>query len=119
MIDDRTEFLERRRSERFERNTDISLRHEISGPALPGSLIDLSAGGCSVRLEEPEQFAGAEVIEVRLEASSQSFRMLGWIRHIGDRGRLLGVEFHRLGARETSILNTLIEDLKSASVSIH
>jgi c-di-GMP-binding flagellar brake protein YcgR len=119
MTDDRTNILDRRRNERFEPNTEVSIRHELSGPVLPGSLIDLSAGGCKLRLEEPEQFAGAEVIEVRLEANAQSFRMLGWIRHIGDQGRLLGVEFHRHGARESTILATLIEDLKSASVSIH
>jgi c-di-GMP-binding flagellar brake protein YcgR len=119
MTDDHSESKNRRRSDRFERNAEISIRHEKSGPVLPGSLVDLSTGGCSLRLDQPETFTGADVIEVRLDANLQSFRMLGWVRHIGDQGRLLGVEFHRLGERESRIIATLIEDLQSASVSIH
>jgi hypothetical protein len=105
----------RRRHKRYGKRGTISLRWIVSGPVVSGSTFDLSAKGALIWLDQPTFFDPAEVVEVRVQLDSLSFRALGFVRHTSEEGHLLGVEFHRLNPRDSEELDAFIKALEGAT----
>ncbi len=109
--------LRRRRHQRYGQNGLITVRLALSGPTLSGSIFDISVAGCLAWMDAEVPFQSTDIVEVRLEAASLSFRVLASIRHTSDHARILGLEFHRLNPKDTAELNAFIEKLEALAES--
>jgi len=110
-----TDIIRRRKAKRYGQGGAVTLRRAVSAPALNGSLFDLSSGGCLVWADRSTRFDPAELIEIKLQSDSLIFRVMGSVRHISEKGRLLGIEFQRLGAKDTRDLELFITQLQAAA----
>ena len=113
--DARRPGLRRRKYRRYGQSGVITVRLALSGPTLCGSLFDISIGGCLVWMESEVPFTSTDIVEVRLQCDSLSFRVLGSVRHQGDHARILGIEFHRLNPKITTDLSDFIDRLEAAA----
>ncbi len=96
-----------------------SARAFLTAPSLPpekGVLRDLSLGGCLVQLGHPIDVLVGSEIEVNLQSNYLAFRAVGWVRHITECGKGVGVLFGPLNARGLRDLRNLLHDLESSPV---
>ena len=115
MSDERRPGLRRRKNKRYGIGGVVTVRFALSGPALCGSLFDISVGGCLVWMESEVLFTSTDIVEVSLQCDSLSFRVLGSVRHKGDDTRILGIQFHRLNPKDTADLSDFIDRLQAAA----
>lgn len=108
--------IRRRKARRYAQSGSITIRRTLSLPPLNGSLFDLSAGGCLVWADRACLFDPSEFLELNLRCGEVTFRVMGSVRHISEKGRLLGIEFQRLSPRDAAELEAFIEQLQEASV---
>jgi c-di-GMP-binding flagellar brake protein YcgR len=107
--------IRRRRHQRYGQSGSITIRRAISGPSLSGFLFDISVGGCLVWMSRSVFFNPADVIELRLQADTLSFRVMGYVRNTGEGGRQLGIEFHRLSPQDERNLEDFIARLQACA----
>jgi c-di-GMP-binding flagellar brake protein YcgR len=84
-----------------------------------GSLINLSLGGCKIRLLRKQQFDKGTRIELWLKSSDLTFRSLGIVRRriqLDGKPWVLGVEFVDLAGRGHAHLTELIAELEMVAV---
>jgi c-di-GMP-binding flagellar brake protein YcgR len=113
---DNVTVIRRRKARRYGQSGSVTIRRAISAPLLTGSLFDLSTGGCLVWADRVCSFDASEFLEMTLHCGDLAFRVMGSVRHISERGRLLGVEFQRLTARDAAQLERFIQELQAAAL---
>jgi len=113
---DKVTVIRRRKTRRYGQSGSVTIRHAVSAPPLTGSLFDLSSGGCLVWVDRVCSFDPAEFLELTLRCGELTFRVMGSVRHITERGRLLGIEFERLSPRDAFELERFIEKLQAAAL---
>ena len=84
---------ERRRFPRYPVQEELAVRCEVNGPALSGSLNDLSYEGCLITLLDPLTAGLNDALELNLQTDTLSYRMMGFIRHVSPDGRSAGLQF--------------------------
>jgi hypothetical protein len=108
---------DRRRFPRYENHGEITIRRVLSGPNLTGTLRDLSLQGCLIGLDQPVQLNPSDVIELKLRTNPLAFRVMGFVRHASQDGRIAGLEFHRVGEKDAIELASFIANLQGTSGS--
>lgn len=73
-------------------------------------VVNLSAGGCLIVLEEPHAFTQDTTVELTFEVNGQPFRLWGKVRSIRS-DRSIGFQFPLLSQRVRKRLESLIEEL--------
>ncbi len=96
---------------RFPHDLPIAIRKVSSTRVVGAELIDLSIGGCLFRTAEAASLNLADFVEVKLRSTCVALRLVAWVRHLDHRNGLYGVEFHRLGEKETSYLYQTVDEL--------
>ena len=105
---------ERRIHERHELTGHIVVGRPTKGTTLAGTIINLSIGGCLMRLRAPSDLKAGAVIEIGLHAGSLTFCTLGAIkRHETDQS-VIGIEFLNLGLEGRRNLRALIANFKAS-----
>jgi len=108
---------ERRRSPRFVCGGHAKITCLPSdGIILPGTIRDLSLGGCRVDTALP--ICCGERAEIVLRVNTASFRVLGEVKAIRDRSGA-GIEFVRLSARGKEMLGELLQELARSQAVIN
>lgn len=87
----------------------VVVRSSKSGPAVAGSLIDISISGCLILTSEPLPVATADVIELHLDLKTLAFRVLGFVRHVSKANHRIGVEFHHLSPQASADLEEFVQ----------
>ncbi|RXH56427.1 PilZ domain-containing protein [Granulicella sibirica] len=95
----------------------VTVRCNLSGPFLPGSLIDISISGCLILMQDPLPVTPSQVIELHFDLNSLAFRVLGFVRH-ARKPRQIGVEFHHLSEQARSDLEGFIDYFAPAGVNV-
>lgn len=108
-------IIRRRKTKRYGKSGAVTLRRAISAPLITGSLFDLSMGGCLIWVDQCCQIDASELIEVKLQSEKLTFRVMGSVRHTSEAGRLLGIQFHRLGVKDALELEQIILQIQAAA----
>jgi len=85
--------------------------------AKPGAIIDLSLGGCLLRMDRGIDVDVGAAVEVNLHSNFFAIRASGRICHCDERESLLGIQFTGLSPRAKRDLGELIDDLIRSSVN--
>ncbi len=96
---------------RFPYGIPIAIRKISSTPIVEAELVDLSIGGCMFRSGAAIRLNLADFIEVKLRSTCLALRLMAWVRHLDQRNGIYGVEFHRLGDRESKFLHQVVDEL--------
>ncbi len=95
----------------------VAVRYVKSGPSIPARLLDISARGCLISVDEPLSVSASEVIEARLDLNSLVLRVLGFVRHTDESARTVGIEFHCLSDEDERELEAFIDYFAPALAS--
>ncbi len=95
----RAEGSERRKHRRYHHPAKAMVSWGVKGRCVSGSVVDLSTGGCLVRLEAENDLQVGDTIEINLESSYLSFQAFGLVRRTEQKGSLLGISFQRASKR--------------------
>ena len=96
---------------RFPYGIPIAIRKISSTPIVEAELLDLSIGGCMFRSDAAVRLNLADFIEVKLRSTCLALRLMAWVRHLDPANGICGVEFHRLGDRESKFLYQVVDEL--------
>jgi hypothetical protein len=77
------------------------------------SVIDLSPGGCLLRLAAKGDFQVDDLIDLSVQSSDISFRARGSVRQVREDGALMGIHLESLTARGKALLAELIKELEA------
>lgn len=110
----------RRRNPRFACLGVAAVQREPCDAPLQAKVVNLSAGGCLIVLEEPQAFSQDTTVELTFEVNGQPFRVWGTVRAIHS-DRAIGFEFplmsERVRARLEDLIEQLIEDALAESLN--
>jgi hypothetical protein len=82
----------------------------IGEDVLPGTIANLSAGGCMMILQTPQKLAPETKVELTFQVNHLPFRMHGLVKAIRSETRI-GFQFVEVNGRTRRELEDLIEDL--------
>jgi hypothetical protein len=86
--------------------------------ALPsGAIVDLSTGGCLIRMAEPLDLDPGTEIELNLQSSYLTVRTRASIRNTSPDGTLIGIAFEGLSQRARADILTQLADLEATTPS--
>ena len=105
---------ERRVHERHELSGHIVVGRPTKGVTLAGTIINLSIGGCLMRLRAPSDLKPDAVIEIGLHAGSLTFCTLGAIKRHETDLSMIGIEFLNLGLEGRRNLRALIANFRAS-----
>ena len=108
--------IRRRKAMRYGQSGSVTIRRAVSLPPVTGSLFDLSSGGCLIWMDRVCQFDPSEFLEINLRCGKLTFRVMSSVRHVSEKGRLLGIEFQRLSAPDAAELERFIQTLQAAAL---
>ncbi len=77
---------------------------------LPGTLLDLSAGGCRIQTDAPIPAIERPAVEVQLTVNGIALRLAGIVRNV-SKGRFANIEFVGVTPRKAGQISELIRDL--------
>lgn len=108
----------RRRSKRDDRRTQPRLRcggvAEVVllrlGRKLPGTLLDLSVGGCCIQTDAPIPSIERPSVEVQLTVNGITLRVAGIVRNMRN-DRRAGIEFIDVTPRKADQIIELVKEL--------
>ena len=101
---------ERRKTTRFECKGVAEIRVLPLCSRRPGTLLDLSAGGCSIETRDPFPAVENPCVEVTLTLSGFNLRVAGVVRHLYEKNRA-GVEFTGVTERKAAQIVELVAEL--------
>lgn len=101
---------ERRRNPRFACFGFAGVQPTPEAMPLPAKVVNLSAGGCLIVLEEPHALTQDTTVELTFDVNGQPFRLWGKVRVIRA-DRSIGFQFPLLSERVRKRLDSLIEEL--------
>ncbi len=105
------DLFERRKHPRYEHYAEITLRQAVTGPHLTGNLRDISFEGCLIQVDAPIKLRLSDVIELKVRSSPSAVRLMGFVRHTSEDGSIAGLEFFRIGERDSHNLNDFLSAL--------
>ena len=105
---------ERRVHERHEISGHIVVGRPTKGTTLAGTILNLSIGGCLMRLRKPADLKPDAVIEIGLHAGSLTFCTLGAVKRYDNDASMIGIEFLNLGLEGRRSLRALIANFKAS-----
>jgi c-di-GMP-binding flagellar brake protein YcgR len=86
----------------------VTVRYAKSGPSIPATLLDISISGCLIAAAEPLPVSASDVIEARIDLNSLVLRVLGFVRHVHETTKAIGIEFHCLSDEDKRDLEEFI-----------
>lgn len=101
---------EQRRNPRFECSGTASVQLAANEPACPGKIVNVSAGGCLIVLQNPQELSQDTMVELTFKVNDLVFRVWGKVRAIRSETQI-GFEFPLLSERVRKRLADLIEQL--------
>jgi c-di-GMP-binding flagellar brake protein YcgR len=105
---DNPEFGERRHVRVGYGGGSVTLRCHRSEPFVPGTLLDLSIGGCGIAMEAPLGLTTEQVVELRITLNGMAFRVLAFVRRIHPKTHEIGLEFHQLSETDRAELEEFL-----------
>ncbi len=88
--------------------------------ALPcGTIVDLSTGGCLIRMPVPVDLDPGTEIELNLQSNYLAVRTRASIRNRSDDGMLIGIAFENLPKRARSDILEQLADLEASGPAQH
>jgi c-di-GMP-binding flagellar brake protein YcgR len=102
---------ERRRHPRFEVEEQAHLQVISQDVAVPCQIVDLSSGGCRVRLKERFAAGSLTRVEISFRIRGFTFRLAGVIQWVGGRD-LLGICFNEMPERRRQELAEAIGEVE-------
>jgi hypothetical protein len=102
---------DRRKDRRYNSGGRVRIWQTESGLYLSGAIVDLSMGGCLIRVQAPGSFALENVVEVSFQSSYLAFRSMGSVRRVDAKSKLIGISFLNLSLRGRLDLGELFVDL--------
>ena len=111
------DLYERRKHPRYQHQAEITLRQAVTGPHLTGTLRDISLEGCLIQVDAPIKLRLSDVIELKVRSSPSAVRLMGFVRHTSEDGCIAGLEFFRIGERDSQNLNNFLSTLAPRSDS--
>ena len=86
----------------------VAIRCSKSGPAIAGSLLDISVTGCLVLMSEPLHVTSDHMVEVCLDLTHLAVRAMGFVRHVSKTDNSVGIEFYKLSPKDEADLDGFI-----------
>jgi hypothetical protein len=105
---------ERRVYERHELSGHIVVGRPTKGTTLAGTILNLSIGGCLMKLRAPSDLKADAVIEIGLHAGNLTFCTLGAVKRYDTDVAMIGIEFLNLGLEGRRNLRLLIANFKAS-----
>ena len=102
---------DRRKDRRYNSGGRVRIWQTDSGLYLSGSIVDLSMGGCLLRVQAPGNLALDSVVEVSFQSSYLAFRTMGSVRRVDAKSKLIGISYLNLSLRGRLDLGELFVDL--------
>jgi hypothetical protein len=106
---------DRRQHPRYEYSGRVILGPVDSHFHQSGTIVDLSAGGCLIRLQRPASFALRSILEMNFQAGYHSFRATGTTTRHEEDDHLIAVKFQKIDVRGRIDLFTLLTHLEGSS----
>jgi hypothetical protein len=110
-LSEESEWGERRHSERYRHGANATVRKLDAGNIMPGVVVDLCTGGCSIRLNSPPNIPVGTSVDISVTSKAVTFRALGTVRHSCVEQRLVGVSFGNISRSGQADLCDLIAEL--------
>ncbi len=105
--------LEKRATKRYAHTAQVTVRALEQTRPIAASLLNLSLGGCLIRLSQSVEWTVDSGLEVILKSPWLSCRAVGTLRKSSDDGILMGIAFRSLSASGRADLVQLIADLEA------
>jgi len=106
---------ERREHPRYTCTGRVTLGQVDSHSHQSGAIVDLSVGGCLVRLQNPASFETHSTLELNFQSGYHSFRATGITSRHEEAGHLIAILFQKLNIRARIDLLDLLTHLESSS----
>ena len=103
---------ERRATRRYAHTAQVTVRALEQSRPIKAALLNLSLGGCLIRLSQSAEWTVDAGLEVVLKSPWLSCRAIGTLRKTTEGGILLGIAFRDLGSRGGADLAQLIAELE-------
>jgi hypothetical protein len=110
-----TEIAERVETRRMNPRFRYGGRAEVGPARVAGAILNLSCGGCLLRLDATAALEAGTVIDVGLQASHLGFRGLGQVKSLAEDGRVVGIEFALVGPKGRGELRKLMGFLETVT----
>jgi len=101
---------EQRRNPRFECSGPANIQVVADEPPCPARIVNVSAGGCLIALQKPQNLAQDTMVELTFSVNDQTFRVWGKVRAVRSDTKI-GFEFPLLSERVRKRIEDLIEQL--------
>jgi c-di-GMP-binding flagellar brake protein YcgR len=109
---------ERRTTKRYDLRGDVRIVPQGTDIVHCGHILDLSAGGCLIRLLDPSHhLRRGMLVEVGIQLNFVAFRAVATIRHVAEDRSDVGICFASIGRRARSDLLDLMVELEAAEAA--
>jgi hypothetical protein len=105
--------VEQRCTERFRYGAAATLRKLDAEGTIPGVVVDVSAGGCLLKLDSPANIPVGTPVDIGVTSKAISFRALGTVRHVCPDEHLVGICFGSMNRRGQADLEDLLAELEA------
>ena len=105
---------DRRKHKRYRCGGNVQVRSLNYGKLSLGKIVDISSGGCLLRLDGRSNFTTNDMVEVIFRSSYLAFRIVGAIRRCEEEGTLIGLQFRDVSERGRRDLQGLMKDMQEA-----
>jgi c-di-GMP-binding flagellar brake protein YcgR len=103
----------RRQEVRQQYKANASISRAGTASQYQAAVIDLSSGGCLIRLLKKGDFEVDDLVDLSVQSSDISFRARGDVRQVREDGTVLGIRLQSLTARGKALIRELIQELES------
>jgi c-di-GMP-binding flagellar brake protein YcgR len=83
----------------------------------PGHILDLSVGGCLIRLSNPSPLKQGMLVDVAIHLALVTFRAVASIRRVSEDRLDIGIGFADIGRRARSELLDLMVELEATEAA--
>jgi hypothetical protein len=109
--------VENRRYKRYGQPGEAQIFHLGSTSAYSGHVLDLSEGGCRVKLGYASFLKTGMVVEVSMHFPCAAFRAVATVTHVSEDRSTIGIGFANIGRRARSDLLDLLAELEAAETT--
>jgi hypothetical protein len=109
--------IERRTSKRYGQSGEVRIVRQGTDIARSGQILDLSLGGCLVRVGDPSPFKKGMAVEVSIHLALVTFRAIATVRRVSEDPPDIGICFADIGRRARSELLDLMVELEAVEAA--
>ena len=113
MSDEMLRGKDRRKERRYKYGGQVRVWQSETGGFSPGSIVDLSMGGCLIQMQSQSEFEKQSLVEVSFKSDYLAFRTMGSVRRCDKNSNLVGISYVNLGMRGRLDLGELFQDLEA------